>query len=201
MQNEVSSRTTVIAFIIVIIMIVGGAALLLASRPQPVQITINPPLPTATPLPTNTPSPIQVYVTGAVAQPETIVLVPAGSRVQAVLEAAGGVTEDADLQRVNLAGIVRDGDQIHVPSLLELTAEAPSAEIVLPTPSGGEVIYINTATLEELMTLPGIGEKTAQDILDYREANGNFASLDDLDAVPGIGPATLEELAALISFE
>ncbi len=198
MQNEASPRTTIIGFVIVIILIVGGAVLLLASRPQPVQITINPPLPTATPLPTNTPSPLQIYVTGAVAQPETIVLVPVGSRVQDVLEAAGGTTEDADLQRVNLADIVRDGDQIHVPSLIEVTAEA---EIILPTPSGGEVIYINTATLEELMTLPGIGEKTAQDILDYREANGNFASIEDLDEVPGIGPATLEELASLISFE
>lgn len=201
MQNEASPRTTIIGFVIVIILIIGGAVLLLASRPQPVQITVNPPLPTATPLPTSTPSPLQVYVTGAVAQPETIVSIPAGSRVQAAIEAAGGVTDDADLQRVNLADIVRDGDQVHVPSLVEITAQADNGEAALPTPSGGEVIYINTATLEELMTLPGIGERTAQDIIAYREANGNFASLEDLDEVPGIGPATLEEIGALISFE
>lgn len=201
MQNEVSPRTTIIAFIIVIIMIVGGAALLLASRPQPVQITINPPLPTATPPPTHTPSPIQVYVTGAVAKPQTIVSLPAGSRVQDAIDAAGGVTDDADLERVNLADMVRDGDQVHVPSLANEMTESDAVDVPLPTPSGGEVVYINSATLEELMALPGVGEKTAQDIIAYREANGNFTSLEDLDEVPGIGPATLEELAAFISFE
>jgi competence protein ComEA len=197
MNNEVSGRTTIIAFVVIVLAIAGGAALLISTRPTPVQITINPPVPTGTPLPTGTPEPILVYVTGAVAKPESSVSLPAGSRVSDALEAAGGVTEDADLERVNPAGVLHDGDQVHVPvKLPEVTAEP-----VLPTPSGGPIVYINTATMEELQTLPGVGEATAQNIIDYREANGAFTSLEDLDQVSGIGEAMLARLEPLISFE
>src|SRR5690606_33435505 len=144
-----TSRTTVIAFAILALLIVGGMVLLLATRPQPVQITINPPIPTNTPPPTSTPSPLTVYVTGAVNQPESLHTLPPGSRVQDAIDAAGGTTDSADLSRVNLAAFVRDGDQVHVPSVDE-------AEVELPTPSGGAVIHINTATVEELDSLPGI---------------------------------------------
>jgi competence protein ComEA len=199
MNNEVAPRATIIAFIVVVSLIIAGGALLIAARPAPVQITINPPVPTPTDLPTAAPAPVLVYITGAVAKPEQTITLPAGSRVQDALDAAGGTLENADLTLVNLASIVRDGDQIHVPALTEDT-EAVTDE-TLPTPSGGEIVYINTATLEELMTLPDIGESTAQRIIDYRTANGAFASLEDLDQVSGIGPATLEKIAALISFE
>ncbi|MGH3006769.1 MAG: ComEA family DNA-binding protein, partial [Gaiellaceae bacterium] len=60
------------------------------------------------------------------------------------------------------------------------------------------VVHLNSATLEELDTLPGVGPITAQKILDYRTANGAFSSIDELDAVPGIGPSTLEELRPLV---
>jgi competence protein ComEA len=199
MNNEVAPRATIIAFIVVVILIIAGGAMLIAARPAPVQITINPPVPTPTDLPTATPAPVLVYITGAVAKPEQTITLPAGSRVQDALDAAGGALENADLTLVNLAAMLRDGDQIHVPALTE-DAESVTDEM-LPTPSGGEIVYINTATLEELMTLPDIGESTAQRIIDYRTANGVFASLEDLDQVSGIGPATLEKIAALISFE
>ena len=191
-----SPRTTVIAFFILALLIVGGIVLLLATRPQPVQITINPPIPTNTPLPTSTPSPLTVYITGAVNEPETLYTLAPGSRVQDAIDAAGGTTDSADLSRVNLAAFLRDGDQVHVPSLDEVEAEAE-----LPTPSGGTVIHINTATVEELDTLPGVGPALAQAIIDYRETNGDFTSMEDLDAVSGIGPALLAGLEELISFE
>jgi competence protein ComEA len=191
-----SSRTTVIAFFILALLIVGGMVLLLVTRPQPVQITINPPVPSNTPLPTSTPSPLTVYVTGEVNQPETLHTLPPGSRVQDAIDAAGGTTESSDLSRVNLAAFLRDGDQVHVPSLDEGEAEAE-----LPTPSGGAVVHVNTATVEDLDTLPGVGPALAQAIIDYREANGDFTSMDDLDAVSGIGPALLADLEGLISFD
>jgi competence protein ComEA len=195
--NEVSPRLTIIAFAVVIVMIAGAAILLILGQPQAVEITINPPEPTLTPKPTQTPEPILVYVTGEVNNPETMLTLLFGSRVSDAIDAAGGLTENADIERVNLAAIARDGDQIHVPAI----GDDESVETTLATPSGGEVVYLNSATLEELQTLPGIGTTTAQAILDYREENGAFAGLEDLDNVPGIGPSTLENIAALVSFE
>jgi competence protein ComEA len=200
MSDTVSPRSTLIVSAIVVIMIIVGGVLLFISQPKPVQITINPPLPTATPAPTNTPAPIQVYITGAVNQPETTVTLPHGSRVADALEAVGGVTADADMERVNPVAIVRDGDQIHVPPINEVPVTEAEAS-TLPTPSGGERIFINTATVEELQNLPGVGPAMAQRIVDYRDANGAFTSIEDLDNVDGIGPATLEEIEPLVSFE
>jgi competence protein ComEA len=190
---EASPRTTIIAFLVIAAAIIVGVVLLLVTRPEPVNITINPPVPTATPEPTATPAPITVYVTGAVMQPESLVTLPAGSRVQDAIEAAGGVTENADMERVNLAQILRDGDQVHVPQV--------GTETVLPTPNGGGVVRINIATLEELDTLPGVGPALAQAIIDYREANGPFADMAALDEVSGVGPSLLEELEGLVAFD
>ncbi len=193
-QNEPTSRGIIAAFVIVALAIVGGAVLVLASRPQPVQITINPPAPTATPLPTDTPAPLTVYVTGAVNEPFVTLALPPGSRVQDALDAAGGTTENADMTRVNVAQVLRDGDQVHVPAMGE-------AVVATATASGGTVVYINTANSEELETLPGVGPALAQRIIEFREENGPFTSLEELDAVSGIGPALLENLAGLVVFD
>jgi competence protein ComEA len=192
-QNN-DSRRTLVVYLLLLVAIIAGIAVVLASRPAPVLITVNPPLPTATPLPSVTPGPISVYVTGAVAQAGTIIMLPAGSRVQDAITSAGGALPEADLERVNLAAIMRDGDQIHVPVRDE-------ASLVMATPSGGERIRINSATLEEIDELPGIGPALAQRIIDYRDAFGLFGSLDDLDEVEGIGPELLQEIAPLVSFD
>lgn len=196
-NNQTSPYVTVIIFVILIIATVVGGAMLVMSRPEPVEITINPPLPTATSAPTATPEPISIYITGEVNQPQSTITLAYGSRVEDVIEQAGGFTENANLDLVNLAGIVRDGDQIHVPSLEDESEE----DVALPTPSGGGVVFVNSAILEELVTLPGIGASTAQAIIDYRTENGAFASLEDLDNVPGIGPSTLENIAELVAFD
>jgi competence protein ComEA len=193
-------RNIIFAFIFVGLTIVAGIVMLLSTRPTPVQIVVNPPQPTVTPLPTETPGPLMVYVTGEVMNPQTTVSLSAGSRVQDAVEAAGGATDNADLSLVNMAAILRDGDQVNVPALSE-DSEATSADAPLPTASGGDIININTATLEELDTLPGIGPSLAEEIIIFRETNGAFANLDDLDLVPGIGPSILEDIRDLIRFE
>ena len=199
MQSEASPLSTLVAFIIVAVLIVGSGGLLLSSRPEPVQITIHPPIPTATPQATATPSPILVYVTGEVDQAETTVEIPYSSRVMDAISAAGGFTDKADKSLVNLAGILHDGDQVHVPAITSASGDTASEN--LPTPSGGVLVYINTATLDELETLPSVGPAMAQRIIDYRTANGAFTSLDDLDNVEGIGDTTLNNLRDLISFD
>jgi competence protein ComEA len=190
---EPSPRNTIIAFVVVALAIAAGAILLLSTRPPAVQITINPPVPTATPGPSATPAPITVYVTGAVATPEQMIVLPPGSRVQDAIDAVGGVTDAADLERVNMAAILHDGDQVDVP--------VKGSEAVIATPSGGVVVHINSATLEELDALPGVGPALAQRIIDFREANGPFKSLDDLDAVDGIGPSLLDQLKDRVAFD
>lgn len=196
MSEMSTTRSYVIVFLILVILIAVSGAVLLLSRPDPVLITIHPPAPTSTPLPTPTPAPIKVYVTGAVAKPDQVHQLPHGSRVADAIKAAGGLTDDADNALVNMAAILRDGDQVHAPSTGD---EGKTAN--LPTPSGGQRIYVNTATQAELETLPGIGPETALRIIEYRELVGDFDRLSDLDNVSGIGPATLEKLADLVAFD
>lgn len=184
----------VIIFIAMILIIASAVLILLTSQPAPVQITILPPPATATPAPSATPSPLTIYVTGAVAAPASTILLPAGSRVQDALLAVGGVTSAADLARINLAAILSDGDQVHVPALGEASS--------LPTPGRSALrVAVNTASAADLETLPGIGPALAASIIAHRDANGPFLTLDSLDAVPGIGPALLADLADLIVFD
>ncbi len=192
MNEKSSSRGWIASFLLLAGAVLVGAVALWGTRPQPVAITIQPPAPTATPLPSATPAPITVYVTGAVAQPAALVSLPAGSRVQDAITAAGGASATADLSAVNLAARLRDGDQVHVPETGETTT--------LATPNTNTV-FINTATAAELEALPDVGPALAAAIIAWRDANGPVRTLDDLDSVDGIGPRLLEMLTPIISFE
>src|SRR5215204_4834918 len=137
-----------------------------------------------------------VHVVGAVRRPGLYRLAD-GARTADALRRAGGATRRADLSLVNLAAPVSDGTQIVVPK------RAPAVEGVGAPPADGSAaagpVHLNTATVEQLDELPGVGPVTAQKIVDYREQHGAFSSVDDLDAIPGIGPARLEQLRELVA--
>ena len=118
-----------------------------------------------------------------------------GDRVIDAIAAAGGETPGADIQVLNLAAPVVDGQRIHVP----LEGEAPEVDPGGPAGTATGPIDINRAPAEVLETLPGIGPATAAAIIDDRTRNGPFATVDDLDRVSGIGPATLSRLRDLVT--
>jgi competence protein ComEA len=131
-----------------------------------------------------------VHVVGAVRRPGLYRL-PDRSRIADAVGRAGGATRRADLSLVNLAAPVADGAQVVVPAKAAPGAAAGDAGGAAPAQGP---VHLNSATLEQLDALPGIGPVTAQKILDYRQEHGAFSSIDELDAIPGIGPARLEQL-------
>lgn len=128
---------------------------------------------------------VWVHICGEVAAPGVYEMEP-GSRIYDVLLAAGGFTREADQEAVNLAGEISDGLQIVIPS----AAETAGRE------NGGDsgLVNINTASKEELCTLPGIGESRAADIISYRETNGPFLTREDIMKVSGIKTSVYEKI-------
>jgi competence protein ComEA len=143
------------------------------------------------------PARLVVHVVGAVRRPGLYKL-DHGSRIADAVRRAGGATRRADLSLVNLAAQVTDGTQVVVPR--RVTVEAGSAgETGEAAAATAGPVHLNTASIEQLDALPGIGPVTAQKIIDYREQHGAFSSIDDLDAIPGIGPARLEQLRGQVA--
>lgn len=190
-------------------LVVLGVALLLMRRPsaQPIEIL---PAPTAAPKPSPTAQLLRVDVTGAVRAPGVYTLFP-DSIVADAIAAAGGANPDAALDLVNKAVPLQDGMQIRVPSIqaagapllsnvvVLATAPEPVAAAVTPEVTVGlaRIININTATLEELDTLPGIGPALAQRIV----AGRPYGKTDDLLRVDGIGAATFNKLKDQITVQ
>jgi len=173
-------------------------------RPVSSPVEIVPPDPTPSPAPTATatPAPLRVYVTGAVLHPDVYRLA-IGSIVKDAIESAGGVTQDADLVRINLAQELQDQQQVYVPCVGEEKPPPPVTGGEPPSSSGragsAGKININTALVEELDTLPGIGPAFAQRIVEYRETNGPFQSIEEITNVSGIGDATFQKFKDRIS--
>lgn len=192
--------------------ILTGALMWQLQRPTPPPIVLHSlptPVPTETPAPTVTPGPLVVFVSGGVHSPG-MYEVPAGARVGDVLARAGGLVADADPALVNQAEPLFDGAQVHVPLPQSPGAEAASTSGAPSTGLSGQssaaaagasrsapadgLVNVNTASLEILETLPGIGPSKAAAIIAERP----FDTVEELERVPGIGPKTLAAIALLV---
>ena len=193
---------------------------LMRDRPAPVMSAKLPPVDAVAsssrgpgPSPTAQPSqPVVVSVVGLVHTPGLVTLAP-GARIADALKAAGGTTDGADTTGLNMARQVGDGEQIVVgiapvkgqPPVLGSSVSSGSAGPGAPStasrpdkPARSEVVNLNTATVQQLDALPGVGPVTAAAIVAWREANGKFTRVDQLAEVDGIGPARLEKLRPLV---
>lgn len=152
---------------------------------------------------------IMVDISGEIITPGVVKL-PEGSRIIDAITAAGGKTEDADLSKVNLAYILDDGVQLYIPRYNEKLEK----EIVQTEPGVGIIqeginttskkdskVNINTANKEKLATLPGIGEGTAEKIIEYRSKTGKFKTIDEIKKIPGIGESKFKSLKDKITIK
>lgn len=133
---------------------------------------------------------VVVDVTGAVRDPG-VYRMPAGSRVNDAVKRAGGAAPGAELEAINLAARLADGQQVVVPKRVAGVAASAAAAAGEEGP-----ISLGTATVEQLEEIEGIGPVTATDIIKFRDEHGGLSSIDQLDQVSGIGPATMESLRA-----
>jgi len=187
-------RRALVAAVVVGALVVAGAPRLLHRGSG---AAVAPPLRVAAPARSaaagGSGTPLVVDVAGAVRRPGLYHLAR-NTRVADAIASAGGFTRRADRVAVNLAAPVADGEEIVVPARGAGTTGASSGAGPSPTAP----LDLNSATLEQLDALPGIGPTTAQKILDYRQAHGPFHAVGDLDAVPGIGQGRLEQLKGLV---
>lgn len=218
-DRPVRGQHVVVAVVVVLVALGLTAWWVDASRPgevRPVGASTSTPsdaadvLGTAAPAAPSAPAPapvtpsgeVVVDVAGKVREPG-IVTLPAGSRVADALEAAGGSPRGTDLSSVNLARVLADGEQVVVglPAVAapSTSGSAPSGTAPSGTGAPPATVSLNTATLDQLDTLPGVGPVTAQAILDHRAEIGRFTSIDELMEVRGIGDARMADLRDLVS--
>ncbi|MFM0818064.1 helix-hairpin-helix domain-containing protein [Streptococcus suis] len=148
-------------------------------------------------------SQLVVDVKGAVVKPGLYTL-EAGARVNDAVEAAGGLTSQADPKSINLAQKLSDEAVVYVASKdenISVVASTTTSSAMSPEEKSTSLVNLNTATEADLQTISGIGAKRAADIIAYREANGGFKSVDDLNNVSGIGDKTMESIRPYVTVD
>ncbi len=191
-------RLYMLMFVLNLAVLIGVIYLL--RRPEPRVIAITTPAPRAT----ATVALIQVQVNGAVLQPGVYKL-PSTSRVSNALDTAGGPRPEADLAKLNLARKLNDGELISVPTRAPTRQATAAASEPSPRVSTGTTpqakVNLNTATVEELDKLPGIGPALAQRIVDYRNQKGSFKKIEEVKNVKGIGDSLFNDIQDLVTVE
>jgi competence protein ComEA len=192
----------------VLIGLLAAGGILLIARPErgtPITLMPAPTLtPSGLPKPTATPTPIEVLIKGQVNMPGIYEL-EKETRLYDLIALAGGLTESADIDRVNNVFILRDGDYFFIPSIGEKIPDtARNAPGNNPFDDASYFDYplnLNTASQAALETLPGIGPTKAMDIINYREQVGAYETVDDLLNIAGIGPSTLDAIREYLIVE
>ena len=187
---SLSAKAAVIGGILLILVGVGGLFSKKEESVEETEVVVTTVLAEKTEVSTTQETVIFVDIKGAVKNPG-VYQMKVGDRVKDALEAAGGLTEEADSQKVNLAKRLEDQMAIVVPKVGEEAEEIPAGETRNEATKEGKV-NINTATVEELKTLKGVGEKKAEAIIEYRKKNGSFQTKEDLMKVRGIGKKLFE---------
>ncbi|HEX6233854.1 MAG TPA: ComEA family DNA-binding protein [Jiangellaceae bacterium] len=195
------------AVVVVLVVLLGLAVTALLTGLGRPRIEAIDPIPASTMLATGTPvadpagagepgaegaTELVVHVAGEVAEPG-IVRLPPGSRVVDAIEAAGGATSGVDLTPLNLARVLTDGEQVAV------GIDPPPQAAADPGAAGAATVSLNSASAEQLATLPGIGPTLAARIVQWREQNGRYTAVDELLEVSGIGPAKYDAIAGLVT--
>jgi competence protein ComEA len=188
-------------------LLVGGGILLVAQPARGIPITLLPAptlTPSSLPKPTATPMPIQVLIKGQVNLPG-IYKLDKEARLYDLIELAGGLTEDADIERINNVFILRDGDYFYIPSIggniPDTARNAPGNNPLEDASYFDYPLDLNTASQAALESLPGIGPTKATDIITYREQVGAFKTVDELLNIVGIGPSTLDAIREYLIVE
>ncbi len=195
-------------FLVNLAVLIGVIYLL--RREVPARLTITEPPTRPAPNVSQKPlAPITISIAGAVRQSGTLSLA-GGARLADALQQAG-VKPEADVSKLDLTLALQDGDKIFVPSAAAIAptlaptqipaASLTRAETPAPAKPAQELVNLNTATLEQLMSLPHIGETLAQRILDYRAAHNGFKTVDELKQVKGIGDAFFDDIADKVTVE
>jgi competence protein ComEA len=177
---------------VAVVAALAAGALYLRARPQPVEVPSR--VAAGQPLVSTSPSAaaeVVVDVAGRVAHPGVVTL-PLGSRVGDALRAAGGALPGVDLSSLNLARKLVDGEQV-------LVGVVPPPGAVAGAPAGGGLVNLNSATAEQLESLPGVGPVLAQRIVDWRQTHGGFRSVEQLREVSGIGAAKYADLKSKVT--
>jgi len=167
----------------------AGLVILILSPPRGEPVTLLPP---------PTPEPFTVHICGAVATPGVYDL-PPNAIVADAIEAAGGTTGKADMETINLASGVADGQKLYIPYLQPTSAADSAVQEQLQNQENTGLVNLNLAEAPELERLPGIGPATAKKIVEYRLQNGPFVTVEDLLNVSGIGETKLDQLRDLVT--
>ncbi|MDQ3877045.1 MAG: helix-hairpin-helix domain-containing protein [Actinomycetota bacterium] len=196
LETMIGRRRDIVTAGVAVAMLVA-IALAMMARGAPAQIAPPATEPDAVVQPTSSAATVVVHVAGAVRSPGVYAL-PLGSRVTDAIAAAGGAVGRADLDALNLAAPLSDGEKIEVVRR-GTASQGVSTAPASAGPGSGALVSINNADEAALDTIPGIGPVTAEAILKYRSEIGSFDSIDQLIDVPGIGPATLESIRPYVT--